>query len=243
MSRQPASHDRGSAARTREAFTLIEVLVALGLVLALMAVSVPVLLLSFGERQLEAEAESLAAAMSGFRAEAARERKSLALKIEPAEGSWGGSLHLTTLSDLDRDTGVRRDAAAGQGLDTQHGKLLYRASRPFTITVEPPVRQDGVLTAADFRSPGLAGAMAGGAERTRVAAVSASGQMLATRPLWIHNGERMVRLQIGMASGAAMLEGARLIPDEADPRDLGHDDDRPDPDFGGIDDFDGPEGM
>jgi len=103
-----ATHpDRTGPSRPRRAaFTLIEILVAIGVVVALIAVAVPTIVLSFGDRNLEAEAERLGATMASLRAEAVRRRETLALFLEPASGAFGGALFIGPLSS-DESESVR----------------------------------------------------------------------------------------------------------------------------------------
>lgn len=220
MSTLPTNRGAGSRATERSGFTLIEILVALGVVVVLLGVSVPVLLLSFGDRRLEAEAEVLAAQLSTFRASAAKDRVSRALELRPVEG-WGDELRLTSLlaDELAEQpsAGSQIGVFAREPLDSS---LLYRASRPYRISAETPVLSEMDAStlgwAVDQDATGSSWAPPAGGERIRIAAVSASGQMLASRPIWLHNGERHIRIELNSATGFPVLGPMQLLRSDPD---------------------------
>ncbi len=209
----------GPPHRGRAAFTLIEIMIAIGVVVALIAVAVPTIVLSFGDRKLEAEAERLGATMASLRAESVRQRETLALFLEPSTGEFGGSLFIGPLSSAD-DEPVRlpSDRPLGWGGPEEAGEIptrrIFETERPFVLSDQQP--------SADLESQYLSGApgdMASGsslagaepAERIRIAVSSASGQILASRPLWLFDDRAMFRVEIGSGVGNAIVSGPRMI--------------------------------
>lgn len=216
-----ATHpDRTGPSRPRRAaFTLIEILVAIGVVVALIAVAVPTIVLSFGDRNLEAEAERLGATMASLRAEAVRQRQTLALFLEPASGAFGGALFIGPLSS-DESESVRLpgDRPLGWGGPSEAGETptrrIFEAERPFVLGTEPPDAELNSMVGSGAIGPATTGeafANEGPAERVRVAVCSASGQILASSPLWLSDERAMFRVEVGSGVGNAIVTGPRMI--------------------------------
>lgn len=204
--------------RARFAFTLIEVLVALGIVVALLAIAVPTIVSSFGDRRIEAEAERLAASMASLRAEAVRQRQTLALYLEPAAGPFGGELFIGPLEPREAG-GVFADSSGSSGdsewfAETEDGprnRSVFEAGRPLTLSIDRPSNDPAqeLFGASGFSS---AGTGASQPERIRIAICTGSGQMLASRPVWIHDGRSMFSVELNAGVGNAIVSGRQIIP-------------------------------
>lgn len=205
--------------RTRAAFTLIEVLIAIGVIVALIAVAVPTLVLSFGDRKLEAEAERLAAAMSGLRAESVRQRETLALFLEPATGDYGGALVIGPLEAENEEPFVSPDEqpfgwGGPEEADAIPTRRVFEAERPLKLGERQPNAdlELGLVEPPDDESAGRGFAGPGDEiERIRIAVCSASGQILASRPLWLSDERAMFRVEVGRGVGNAVISGPRVI--------------------------------
>ncbi|GEM_PF-3398818 len=216
-----ATHpDRTGPSRPgRAAFTLIEILVAIGVVVALIAVAVPTIVLSFGDRNLEAEAERLGATMASLRAEAVRQRQTLALFLEPASGAFGGALFIGPLaSDESESVRLPSDRPLGWGGPSEAGETpmrrIFEAKRPFVLGNEPPDAELNSIVGGGSIGPATTGGASttgGPAERIRIAVCSASGQILASSPLWLSDERAMFRVEVGSGVGNAILTGPRMI--------------------------------
>ncbi len=200
----------GSAGYSRSAFTLIEVLVAIGIVVALLAVAVPTIINSFGERRIEAEAERLAASMAGLRAESVRQRETRALYLEPATGDYGGKLIIGPLRQ-DEDS---RNAAGRASLTVNDDQPRYRtifiAERPLKLSHTRPAIEAWETPGQPFAdAPGVGDGIS---DLIRIAVCSSSGQVLATRPLWLSDDRGMFRVEIGAGVGNAIISSWQPLP-------------------------------
>ncbi|MFI4853830.1 MAG: Tfp pilus assembly protein FimT/FimU [Phycisphaerales bacterium JB065] len=207
--------------RARSAFTLIEVLIAIGVVVAMIAIATPAIVSSFGDRRIEAEAERLAAAMASLRAEAVRQRATLALYLEPAEGEHGGELFIGPLESSDDAIGFSGGEEDSPSVpmtpsdeQSPRTRSVFGAGTPLTLTIERPVKglaSDLLGASGETVQSGFARLP----ERIRIAVCTPSGQILASRPLWLHDERSMFRVEVGRGVGNAVLSSMQIIP-EAD---------------------------
>jgi len=211
-----SSSNASPGARARFAFTLIEILVATGIVVALLAVATPAIVSAFGDRRIEAEAERLGAALASLKAEAVRRRETLAMYLEPAAGDYGGELFIGPLersgdAPAFDDSGVLEPVAAGAE-DGIRMRSVFSTGRPLLLCVERPAGDplQGMLSGPTGDS---VGGSALEAQRIRIAVCTASGQMLASRPLWLSDERSMMSVEIGMGVGNAIVSQRRIIPD------------------------------
>lgn len=213
MRRDRPNHASVSAGYTRPAFTLIEVMIATGIIVALLAVATPVLVSSFGDRRIEAEAERLGAVMASLRAEAARTRESLALHLIPADGSYGGEVLIGPFERPDETAafnGMPSNAPIEQS--EYRERVVFEAKRPLRLSVEQPsndVQRSLQVTGSASSVPEASIQP----ERIRIAVCTASGQILASRPLWLSDGRSMYSVEVGSGVGNAVLSSRRIIPE------------------------------
>lgn len=228
--RAAPSHHRASfllwsspSNRARSAFTLIEVLIAIGVVVAMVAIATPAIVSSFGDRRLEAEAERLAAAMAGLRAEAVRQRATLALYLEPAEGEHGGELFIGPLEQADDTIGFAASpdesevpfaAPTTPDEPAVRTRSVFLAGTPLTLTIDRPVG-DMVSELGGVVSEQVSAEFSPSPERMRIAVCTPSGQVLASRPLWLHDDRSMFRVEVGLGVGNAVLSAMQIIPETA----------------------------
>lgn len=213
---KPAS---GTAGYSRPAFTLIEVLIATGIVVALLAVATPVLVSSFGDRRIEAEAERLGAAMASLRAESVRTRESLALYLLPTESTYGGEVVIGPFERSD-DAAALSGGPANIAIEESEyrERVIFQAKRPLRLSVEQPSNETQIMgSAAAVPQAGMQ------TDRIRIAVCTASGQILASRPLWLSDERSMFRVEVGTGVGNAVISSRRITPefeefaDNADP--------------------------
>ncbi len=186
----------------------------------MIAIATPALVSSFGDRRIEAEAERLAAAMASLRAEAVRQRATLALYLEPTDGQYGGELFLGPLeqteapfgfSDPDQEQAPRTPSALPDD-QAPPTRSVFEARTPLTLTDQQPVNGLASEMMTADTDPVQAG-FARGPERIRIAVCTPSGQILASRPLWLHDDRSMFRVEVGLGIGNAVLSPLRLIPE------------------------------
>lgn len=199
----------GSAGYSRSAFTLIEVLVAIGIVVALLAVAVPTIISAFGDRRIEAEAERLAASMGNLRAESVRKRETLALYLEPATGEYGGRLIIGPLrQDENAPAADREEIPTDQ--DQPRYRTLFVAEQPLKLSNERPSNDQ--WQSAERALPDRPATGDGLSDLIRIAVCSSSGQVLATRPLWLSDERGMFSVEVGAGVGNTIISPWQVLP-------------------------------
>jgi prepilin-type N-terminal cleavage/methylation domain-containing protein len=201
----------GSAGYARSAFTLIEVLVAIAIVVALLAVAVPSIISSFGDRRIEAEAERLAASMGNLRAESVRKRETLALYLEPATGDYGGRLIIGPLREGEDARSTPREDAPTSNDDQPRYRTVFIAERPLKLSQSRPTIDASDTPGQPFPDPPTATGDTL-SDLIRIAVCSSSGQMLATRPLWLTDDRGMFTVEIGAGIGNVIISPWQVLP-------------------------------
>ncbi len=194
-------------------------MVAIGIVVVLLAISAPAIVNSFGDRRIEAEAERLAAAMASLRAESVRQRETLAIYLVPGTESSGGELFIGSLRgsiadqpDDDPSAPLPVEPQPGDPMETKRDRSIFRAEAPLRLTIDRP-SMDPLEDSLAVPAMGAEVPASMPEERIRIAVCSASGQMLASRPVWLHDGRGMMSVELGTAVGNAMVSSWRVIPD------------------------------
>ncbi len=203
----------------RRGVTLIELLLAIGLLLALSAITLPAILTSFKERAFESSAEIVRNQLLLARAHAQATGKPVEVRYDADPPRVAGRYFEIALED-----------AVPEGEDPQDTLAISEnwADRALAdgvrIADRPPDQEDDVLAGVE-----------GPTETIRLVVFMPDGSALLGRPVWVHDDhDRLAKISVNPWTGLPAVE--RDVGETEPPEDEDRPDEiEPDPEFGDED--------